>query len=392
MKLRSIRSFAALKLASLSRITSSDSVIRELEGLRFIAIVLVFLHHLGGVLIVKRPDLPITQAFSNLVWNGRFGVQLFFAISGFILSLRFARQHLGSGPKVKIGPYFTRRLTRLEPPYIINQVAMFCLLVAMGGSTLLLLPHLAATLIYGHGLLYGSHSAINGVGWSLEIEVQFYLLAPLLTKVFAIRSRVARLATIVSAGVCAMCLQDYVQADWVRFTFIGYFQYFLVGFILVDIYLIDWKERPARSAFWDVVSLAAWVSIAANLCGRPPDTISNWNFLLPVQVLLAYYSAFRGRWSSTALRNPWVVTFGGMCYTIYLYHFTMIIGLSRLTLRLGLSHSFLLNYLIQICLQAPVVFGISALLFRYTERPFMQRNWLSKLRGRVQAKALPMAA
>ena len=50
-----------------------------------------------------------------------------------------------------------------------------------------LLPHFFASLFYAHGLVYGSWSEINAVTWSLEIEVQFYILAPLLCRVFSIR-------------------------------------------------------------------------------------------------------------------------------------------------------------------------------------------------------------
>ena len=40
-------------------------------------------------------------------------------------------------------------------------------------------PSLLASLAYSHGLVFGSHSLVNGVAWSLEVEWQFYLLAPL---------------------------------------------------------------------------------------------------------------------------------------------------------------------------------------------------------------------
>jgi peptidoglycan/LPS O-acetylase OafA/YrhL len=78
----------------LSRITSGGKVIPEVEGLRFIAIVVVVLHHLIGN-IFTRAHLPFRPI-------GRFGVMLFFSISGFILALRFAQQYLGGGSRVGI--------------------------------------------------------------------------------------------------------------------------------------------------------------------------------------------------------------------------------------------------------------------------------------------------
>ena len=46
----------------------------------------------------------------------------------------------------------------------------------------------AERLAYVHNAVYASESPINNVTWSLEIEVQFYLLAPLLASVFLIHS------------------------------------------------------------------------------------------------------------------------------------------------------------------------------------------------------------
>ena len=55
-----------------------------------------------------------------------------------------------------------------------------------------MVPNLIASLFYSHGLVYGRESAINGVAWSLEIEIQFYLLTPLLVLMFRLRNVVAR--------------------------------------------------------------------------------------------------------------------------------------------------------------------------------------------------------
>ncbi len=51
------------------------------------------------------------------------GVKVFFAISGFVLALPFLKYYLGiSDKKVQLKSYFIRRLTRLEPPFIITLV------------------------------------------------------------------------------------------------------------------------------------------------------------------------------------------------------------------------------------------------------------------------------
>ena len=57
------------------------------------------------------------------------GVELFFAISGFILGIPFASHYLRGVPRVNLRRYFIRRLTRLEPPYIINLMVLAGILV-----------------------------------------------------------------------------------------------------------------------------------------------------------------------------------------------------------------------------------------------------------------------
>ena len=114
---------------NLSRITTSGNFIPEIDGLRFVAIVSVVLFHLFG--FIENKDESIynnTYNFdfiANFLKNGNFGVQLFFVLSGFILGLPFAKHYLKDSNKVSIKSYFFRRISRLEPPYIIVMFLLF---------------------------------------------------------------------------------------------------------------------------------------------------------------------------------------------------------------------------------------------------------------------------
>src|ERR1700733_6334081 len=116
-------------IARLSRIQGSSHLVPELEGLRFVAICSVFLTHLNGYLLAKDTEPWAIAAQGSWIdlalRQGGLGVQLFFVISGFVLAPPFARMRLGLGPKVKLGPYFLRRLTRLEPPYLLCLISLF---------------------------------------------------------------------------------------------------------------------------------------------------------------------------------------------------------------------------------------------------------------------------
>ena len=80
---------------------------------------------------------------------GYHGVELFFIISGFILAMPFAAHHLKGQRPVALGPYYLRRLTRLEPPYMLCMALLFVALVAFRGRDAgQLAPHLGASLLY----------------------------------------------------------------------------------------------------------------------------------------------------------------------------------------------------------------------------------------------------
>ena len=182
-----------MKLQSLRRITSSGVYIPEIDGLRFLAIIPVVLIHAYGQVPTLAGlgtiDMDQQQGFFRLVGHGSYGIQLFFAISGFILALPFARKHLQAGREVKLGPYFLRRLTRLEPPYVLMlllRAAALAVTAKLSGRALV--AHLLASIFYLHNIAYGVASKIEAVSWTLEIEVQFYCLAPLLTQIYRIPS------------------------------------------------------------------------------------------------------------------------------------------------------------------------------------------------------------
>jgi peptidoglycan/LPS O-acetylase OafA/YrhL len=140
------------------------------------------------------------------------GVELFFVISGFILSVPFASRYLLNAPKVELKQYYLRRLTRLEPPYFISLfVCVAAQYVTARRGFHDMAPHLLASFFYLHNLIYGAFAgAVNGVAWSLEIEIQFYILVPLLALLFAISdARVRRtlvISIMVAAGLISFCI------------------------------------------------------------------------------------------------------------------------------------------------------------------------------------------
>jgi peptidoglycan/LPS O-acetylase OafA/YrhL len=382
-------------LSGLSRITSSGAFIPEVDGLRFIAITWVMLHHIRAqtltMLPPKQASLAAGSVLGSFMEAGSVGVPLFFVISGFILALPFAKRHLSGQTPPGLLRYYTRRLTRLEPPFILS-VLFMCAFVLVRSPVLhpdrpisevmqTIAVRGPTSLAYMHSLVYGQASWVNCVLWSLEVEVQFYCLAPLLARVFTLRDIRVRRTVLLCAIVAFSLFSRYVvTTDWprMRLSVLNYMQFFAVGFLLVDLYLNEWSGGLRRKARWDLVGLGAWGLIPVlHLAPR-------YSALLPLAVLAAYVCAFRGRFFGAFLRNPWIVVIGGMCYTIYLYHYTMVVVLSRFTMKLSAGQSGWQAIATQAAVMTPLILVPSAVAFALFERPFMRRDWLTKLIARLR--------
>ena len=180
----------------LSRITSGGNFIPEIDGLRFLAIGSVLLFHVSYALNqayrwpLGRGEMAVYDVFDR----GGLGVELFFVISGFILAVPFARQFVYGDKPVEIRRYYLRRVTRLEPPYIVALIGFYAAAWLVNDAALRghFLKTFLARLFYLHGLIYRDAPVLNGVTWSLEIEVQFYLLMPLLARIFLLPAPVRR--------------------------------------------------------------------------------------------------------------------------------------------------------------------------------------------------------
>ena len=238
----------------LSRVTTSGDTIREVDGLRFVAMMMVFFHHLLGLYAIRSDrwgwiSFPedwarVAEASGAARWMvpGYMGVELFFVISGFVLALPFARHRLMGGAPVSLAAYYKRRLWRMEPPYVIAVLVFFAAKILMHANWRELLPNVLATLFYVHGFVFDAPSALETVFWSLEIEVQFYLLAPLLAGLFLARGRRWWLAgTILLWSVGVAQLWD--GAHRYRLGLVLYLPYFLAGMLLADLYLTGKRWR-----------------------------------------------------------------------------------------------------------------------------------------------------
>ncbi len=363
------------------RVTSTGQFIPEIDGLRFIAIFFVYIYHVAGDVLRRSPPgnaptlesnglFPVTQILN-------VGVPLFFVISGFILSLPFAQAQRNLRKPVPLGKYFWRRVTRLEPPYFLCLLLFFMLKIAAGrGTAASLFPNLLASIFYLHNQVFARPSDIDFVAWSLEIEIQFYILAPLLASVFGIARPFTR-KLVISAGILlATGVGSLVSGNpRMQLSLLGYAQYFLAGFLLAEYYLNG--DRRRKNWLWDIVSAAGWPLMLMMLVGGDPRAA----WVMPWLVVLLYIAAFQGHAVNGFVTNAWIATIGGMCYTIYLLHNYIVAELGTITERLALGSGFSVRLGVQFFVMTPVVLVLCALYFRFVERPCMRPDWPQRLKS-----------
>jgi peptidoglycan/LPS O-acetylase OafA/YrhL len=185
----------------------TGSFFTEIESLRGIACFLVLLLHMQGWLRWGLEDPSGWWPVRVLMLSGHTGVSLFFVISGFLLGRPFIAEMRG-GARVPRRSYAARRARRILPLYVLA-------VVVASAATATHLVHLLRGLPYLLFLqavpgLTERLSPFSEVWWSLSTEVQCYLLLPLLPLVWA---RFGRRGTVV-AGTLAVLAYLALALRW----------------------------------------------------------------------------------------------------------------------------------------------------------------------------------
>ncbi len=361
-----------------TRITSTGYYLAEIDGLRFLAITWVFLYHLNDYLI-KIYHGNETNLFQRVLGNGHLGVELFFVISGFVLSLPFARHYLNQGKKVHLKKYFMRRLIRLEPPYFLIMIFLFFFLAATHFYTAKeLMPHLISSLFYVHNFIYpGTLPVINSVAWSLEIEIQFYLMVPFLAYIFILQKNIRR-TLLVSVMIVMPVIQFFYKSD--TLFFYQFLQYFAAGFLLTDIYVNCDKQyfyKPAHRAKKKLLTALGFLVFTGILIIHSTRTDLIYTIFIPFAILLFYFIVLFIPFWKGVFNVKWISIIGGMSYTIYLAHLSIISTFGRFFVNYRITNEYFVYFIIQFFILGTLTMIASSLFFYFIERPCMQKGLLS---------------
>jgi peptidoglycan/LPS O-acetylase OafA/YrhL len=363
-------------LQRFKRITYSTSYLPEVDGLRFLAIFsVVVIMHIPHYLDEKfYGNQLVPQGYwKNFIIAGGHGVGLFFVISGFILSLPFAKWRLNKEKKVSLKRYYLRRLTRLEPPYIIALIIFFIanVWVLQKYSFENLLPHFFVSATYLHTIIYHSFSSILPVAWSLEVEVQFYVLAPLFFLIFAIPSNLVRRVIFLLVIVAG----SYYWFDYWRisnvFTFLNVF---FIGLLLADLYCTDTIliKGKVSGLTIGIISLAGFLFIPSIYSDAGGLHFGIGYLVKLVCMFFLFQSVLNNTYMKKLFSAEIIIIIGGMCYSIYLLHFAIISAAGSILLKANISVTSKLYFPLFAIALIVLVLLISSVFFLLIEKPFMR--------------------
>src|SRR3954447_16851700 len=235
-----------------------------IESLRALAALAVLLGHVW--IFSHAPAAWYDSYAHRLVTGGGFGVFVFFGLTGYLLFWPLVRHWFGPEDEpIDLGRYARNRALRILPLYW-SAVVILLIVQNDGGTATLWWRHL----LFVQSLWYDSYNTVDGPLWSVAVELQFYVLLPLIAWGLAKVTRGSRLgaaAILAAAGVGSTVLRHRLQGQW-AYQLPTTFVYFTGGMI-VALLRHAWEERrPAwldgplgSSTLWAAASLPLWALV-----------------------------------------------------------------------------------------------------------------------------------
>lgn len=362
--------------------------IPALDGLRALAILLVFVSHYGGGLHGNF----VMRIIGHVRERGWIGVDLFFVLSGFLITgiLYDTRNDPGYFRK-----FYARRALRIFPVFYATAVLLLLLTPLlrwhwrpMQALFLVYLGNIPATRDFSLYLVDSGRSKVLTLFlahlWSLCVEEQFYLLWPLLVWMARTRQRILWLALVVMVaelGVRTWIVQHTTFGDAQNLMFRNLpfrADTLMAGAMLAMVVRGPWAAAWQRASKWIFLGTLA---VLLCLAGASSDPAAKWQLSLGLSLVAVMCMGLVG--AVLAPQSAWTTVFsarplrvlGRYSYGFYLFHVLLLNFWYWLMGAAGfVVHSAVLGSAIAVGTNFALTFLLAKLSYQRLERPFLRRK------------------
>lgn len=359
--------------------------IKGLDTLRAFAVTFVLLGHWG---VPEHLGTMGARLFNGLVPNPKFGVDLFFVLSGFLITSILLNANEGDEKKMAIlGNFIARRTLRIFPIYYLSILA----LVLLGNP--FVMEHAGWFLTYTGNILFYREGAWNSMAhtWSLSVEEQFYLVWPWLLVFVSPRylKYVFYLSILIGIGSTLYFVKLRTPPE----TFGIYLMpTCMQAFGIGGLYAYCSRNDRERRLFTKVVNILLPVALLCHFYWSFSADGGHFNYWFRtvdsvISIWLIHFTiTARQSWmKKNVLENRLLTRIGRISYGIYLYHFDFPWVFSRLVTKIWgagsavpafLTHNYFITFFIQLIL----LFALCAISFEWIEKPILKLKRLFEYR------------
>jgi peptidoglycan/LPS O-acetylase OafA/YrhL len=356
--------------------------------LRSLAILFVLLNHVNMRLylahIAYTRGLP-SQLMSSLIWNGQRGVQIFFAVSGFLITSTSLRRWSMFTPG-SVREFYQLRFARIAPLLIVLLVVLALLHAAnlqdyvVAAKTGGLGRALLAALTFHINVLEASRGYLPGnwdVLWSLSVEETFYLFfPPLLWLLGRGKLLVAPLLVFVVLGPFARTVWAQDNEVWQEYSYLGGMDAIALG-CLTALALARVKLSPAALRFVGVFGAALLIlclgfthqTAAWGLAGTGLDMT-----VVAMATCMMIAAAAQTQWRSSRILKP-LIALGRCSYEIYLTHMFVVFIVYRLFVAAGKPLRGVPVLFLTVILAAGMLGALVAKVYSEPANRWLRRRW-----------------
>jgi peptidoglycan/LPS O-acetylase OafA/YrhL len=353
--------------------------IRALDGLRAFAILAVMFHHYGEYYLL--PLISPGSRLGVLIAAGGSGVDLFFVLSGFLITgiLLDTRKRSDYFPR-----FYWRRALRIWPLYY---VFLFLLLLFHGHSFRSI--GFAPYALYYRNFLGPDPASDTYVGqfWSLCVEEQFYLVWPLILLFCPKRFR---MPGIVGLFLAALLLRSYLTGHGVDLFVVVRLTYcrmddLVAGAAIAVLIRNGENQRALHRLCWIAVAVGG-ASVLFLGYGSHYVTLGLTSFAIFYGGIVGLCARATGKRAVTFLGSPMLRAISTRSYAMYVFHLVPLYATYKLILHLKLFPLGAIPSLLVMLTTGMITYGLAWVSWRYLEEPILRLKdweWYSRKRLRT---------